>query len=253
MTMCLTSTWTRHLALPYLYSTLVFKKIPLKFYRQVMHENVIGSSIPGFCPTDHIRSVWITYTDPLLLNILRKCTNLSNLALRELNFRHIVDFISEEDVSDKPDVHLLILNARYADWSHPVHHSPFYRKITHLRAGLIMSYSPRHLDLAHFSRLSHLAVSYHIPGQQPLRNLLRVFDDISSQLTLVVVIMTEFLTDAERRGALKWVFDVRQNTQNVYAVLSQADNLRNEWEEEVRNGLSIWDKAKSFTQSLSLQ
>ncbi|KAF8192955.1 hypothetical protein BJ912DRAFT_961518 [Pholiota molesta] len=227
-----TSSWARKLALPYLYSTMILKDVRTT---KLVWENMVKRPIDDQALGYHVRSVWTKFVCEKFLDIFRRCDQLSKLALREQDFRFIIYlssvqlptselYISEQTISCKPDIHLLIFSARNGSWSFPppdamlgLPVSPFYSKITHLRLGQMGPYEYR--NLAHLTRLSHIAFPYHLPREQFLPNLL-----------------------AGALHALKWVVDMRKKSHRVSAVLSKLDDLQMEWEEEARYGLSIWEK-----------
>ncbi|KDR74293.1 hypothetical protein GALMADRAFT_575278 [Galerina marginata CBS 339.88] len=267
--LCQISTWTRRLALPYLYSTVVLKDMAAQeaFSRNLLPRTVpIHPPQPDFHPTKYVRSLWTEAVSSRVLSIFAPCDGISNLALHVDNFLWLihasstaalrVSKLSTRSITRKNDLYLLILDAQAKNWSQKsfVNNnasltSPIFEKITHLRVGSIGSYST-HLDLAHFTRLSHIAVPYHRPQEQNLSDLLRVFD-FPSTIFLVVVLMTDLLSTAQYQEAVDWVIQTRVTNSGIYTLTSRQPDLQAEWEAEVRRGLSIWDKAEIFTQTLT--
>ncbi|KAF8959446.1 hypothetical protein BDZ97DRAFT_1395061 [Flammula alnicola] len=264
------SKWTRQLALPYLYSTIIIKKLrTATVLPHILQTTPYHSPIPAFLPKVHVRSLWIEAVSNRTLEFFRYCDNASNIALNNDNFLWLVQAsssaqnrmpflsgqLSGQSILRKPDLHLLMLDAKRPDWSlAPLADSdpsPLFNKITHLRIGRIGPYTS-HLDLAHFKRLSHIAIPYHFPQQQPLSELLRVFD-FPSTIFLVVVLVKDALSELEYRNALEWIIETRTANPKVYAIASEDQDLQKEWEEEARRGLDIWSKAEMFTQTLTSQ
>jgi hypothetical protein len=266
LALCQTSAWTRKLALPYLYSTIIIKNTQTArhIYRTVV-EHPTDSLYPGLLLRNYIRSVYVdSDVFEMPMDIFRNCDRLSRLALGEEIFRLTVLFssdhsgystssigISEHAILCKPDIHLLIFCISNPELSPSFRNSPLFFKVTHLRFGRMRSYS-KCIDgyLAHFKRLTHIALPYQRPQVHILPDLLHVFDHLPMTF-LVVVLLTDQLSEEERQDALRWVVDVHKSNYRVSVVLSQLGDLQTEWEEEARHGLSIWDKAAVFTQSLS--
>jgi hypothetical protein len=260
-----TSSWTRKLALPYIYSTMIFKTAATA---RLISENVVEHPdlLPWFLPRNHIRNICTRSVCKHLVDIFHSCNHLSRLAVEERAFHMIANYssisfsetdsyIPEQAFLCKSDIHLLIFDVMdgYSTFVLPMPGtpiSPFNGKITHLRFGQIGSYSEQVGILVHFNRLSHIAIPYHCPEEQHLSDLLRVFDPSSSKISLVVVLLTDKLSEEEHLDALRWVVDMRKTNYRVSAVLSKLKDLQMEWEEEARHGVSIWDKADLFTRSL---
>jgi hypothetical protein len=264
LALCQTSSWTRILALPYLYSTIIIKnRQTARLISRNLVERKTDSLNPGLLLRNYIRSVYVdSDVCEMPMDIFRNCDRLSRLALGEEIFRLTVLFssdhystssigIPEHAILCKPDIHLLIFCISNPEISPSFRNSPLFFKVTHLRFGQMRSYS-KCIDgyLAHFKRLTHIALPYQRPQVHILPDLLHVFDRLP-MISLVVVLLTDQLSEEERQDALRWVVDVRKSNYRVSVVLSQLGDLQTEWEEEARHGLSIWDKAALFTQSLS--
>lgn len=264
------SKWTRTLALPFLYRTIVIKKQgPSAAFSQLVSEIPIYSPQPHFKPKDHVKNLWVSAVSNRVLAIFEVCDNVVNLALHAENFLWLVHASTSNPSSDfstsvlrprsitrKSDLDVLIISAKKPNWSlinfvpsGNLPSSPVFAKITHLRIGSIGSYSS-YLELAHFKRLTHIAVPYHRPGIHHLQQLLRVFD-FPATVFLVVVFMTDEITDENYEAGLRWIAHVRSTNPKVYAVPAQLCNLQQEWEDEVRGGLSIWNRAENFTEALT--
>ncbi|KAF8905773.1 hypothetical protein CPB84DRAFT_564819 [Gymnopilus junonius] len=264
--LCQLSTWTRKIALPYLFLTVIIKKLGNKQgFTKVLNQGPSHPSTPDFKPKDYVESLWLEAVSNRTLSIFRACDNLVNLALPVDNLMwlvyssspamHTLSPLSPRAITRKKDLHLLILNAKKPNWSlreavnnDPTLTSPFFAKVTHLRIGLVGPYIT-HLELAHFTRLTHIAIPYHQPEYQNLSDLLRVFD-FPSTICLVVVLLTDMLYDTQYQEAVDWVKRTRVTNPKVYVVTSRQPDLQSEWEEEARHGLSIWDKAERFTHVL---
>ena len=265
LTLCQSSSWTRKLAIPYLYSTIVVTKIRnAMILPQALGRTLVSNPIPNFQPKAHVRNIWIDPMSNLTLQIFRTCDALQNLALTEGNLHWIIhasspgaprlSFLPQRTVTRKHDLRLLLIDAKHYYWPQAVlassaHPSPFFEKVTHLRIGTIGPYST-HLNIAHFPRISHIAVPFHRPQEHNLDELLQLFD-LTSVMVLVVVILTDRLSESECQECLRWIVARRRLTSRpVYGVLSRSQDLRKEWEEEVRNGTNIWDRAVLYTESL---
>ncbi|CAA7269166.1 unnamed protein product [Cyclocybe aegerita] len=145
-------------------------------------------------------------------------------------------FLAASSIRRKPDMKLLILKADSPSWSSArvapdeSKASPFFDKITHLRLGLVGHYST-HLDIAHFKRLTHVAIPYQGPQGGQLNDTLRIFD-LPATMFLVIVLLTDLLTVNHYQEALVWLAKTRITNSKVYAIPSRTDRLQREWEEE---------------------
>ncbi|KJA18192.1 hypothetical protein HYPSUDRAFT_145328 [Hypholoma sublateritium FD-334 SS-4] len=262
------SVWTREIAIPYLYSTIVVtKKHTAMLLPAVLRHTPINSPIPNFLPQTHVRSIWLEPMSDKTLHIYRSCDSLCNLALSQDNFNWIVfilyasslrlSVLPQQTNGRKQDFHLLIITVKSENWSNAVYAKgrkpppSIFNKITHLRIGQIGSYST-HLDIAHLTRLSHIAIPFHDPQKQVLNDLLGLLD-MTSVTVLVVVILTDQLSESEIQESLEWIVEQRRLERTIYGVLSKSEDLRKEWEEEARNGTNIWDRAVRYTESLSIE
>ncbi|PPQ84614.1 hypothetical protein CVT25_015711 [Psilocybe cyanescens] len=263
LALCQISSWTRRLALPYLYSTAVIKK----------HANTRSLSLaltpkftpicppsPHFAPKDSVESLWVEAVSNTIVTIFRSCPNIRNIALPPDNVLWLAYASSQGNQSytflpinpsDKPNLHLLLTEAydesilTQFPYANIALNNPFFDRITHLRIGKLGRYSAL-VDIAQYENLTHIAIPYHLPQKQSLSDLPELFT-FPSVMLLVVVILTDLLSAAKCEEAIAWVRNIRVSNPKVYAVTSQYHNLQAEWEEEVRRGVSIWDKAERFT------
>ncbi|PPQ72053.1 hypothetical protein CVT26_006736 [Gymnopilus dilepis] len=262
------STWARKIALPYVYQTVVIKNHATKqAFAKTLNQRSIQAPHPDFRPKDYVQSLWLEAVSNRTLTIFSSCDNLVNLALPADNMMwlvyssspassaNVMSMLPPRTITRKKDLHVLILNAKNPKWSlrnnvsnNPAHTSPFFAKVTHLRIGLVGPYNT-HLDLAHFTRLTHIAVPYHQPEDQNLSDLLRVFD-FPATVFLVVVLLRDMLSDTQYQKAIDWVRQTRVTNPKVYVVTSRHSDLQSEWEEEARRGFSIWDKAEITSRML---
>ncbi|KJA18183.1 hypothetical protein HYPSUDRAFT_45501 [Hypholoma sublateritium FD-334 SS-4] len=265
LALCESSSWTRKLAIPYLYSTIVVTKLRKAMtLSAALGLQLVNSPIPNFVPKAHVRSIWIEPVSNMTLHIFRTCDVLLNLAITEDNLNWIIhssspatarlSILQERTITRKQDLHLLLIDAKRRYWSQAMlassaNPSPFFTKVTHLRLGKMGSYST-HLNIAHFTRLSHIAVPFHRPQDQCLDDLLELFD-LPSVMVVVVVILIDLLSEEDLDESLRWIVEHRAVKRSAYCVLSRSQDLRKEWEEEARNGMNIWDRAVRCTESLA--
>ena len=264
LALCQLSTWTRKLALPYLFNTVVIRKLGASesFYRSLAEIDLIRPPTVDFDPSNHVQNLWIKAVYNRILRLFSMCDNLVHLALPAVNLFWLVhassvgqpriSTLSSRSITRKKDLRLFVIDAMEPEWSlshlvtdDPGLNSPLFSKIIHLRIGRMGSYAT-HLDLAHFTCLTHIAVSYHQPEIQNLQDLLPIFE-FPSTMFLVVVLMRDALTDLQYEDAITWVGNIRRTNSKIYVVPGLQSNMQAEWEAEVRCGLSLWDKAESFT------
>jgi hypothetical protein len=192
--------------------------------------------------------------------VLRACANVTHLALgsrciSRLFLRSSPGEDTGKIISGSQDLHLTVLdNPDTYDVLGPLYRdtdfkrkSPIFDQITHIRITVTL-HGPlllKRLEL--FGRLSHVSVPYYFGGQHYIKNLhgfLRL-----RALTMLVVTMSDGVA---RKGYWKklerWVREVRETDGRVYLVDGcRPGGCREEWEDEVRGGESIWDRAVRYT------
>ncbi|KAF9530950.1 hypothetical protein CPB83DRAFT_904934 [Crepidotus variabilis] len=256
------SSWTRTLALPYLYTTIVVKKYAMSAsFWLAISKPLPVAQLPDFRPSACVKSLWIAPVSNTIVKIFSRCENIVNFALPAENLHWLVHSTSMEPlttwgqrIKNRMDYQVLVLEAKRATWSlahlaDETQKTPFFDAVTHLRIAAVGSYST-HLELAHFKRLSHIAIPYHRPDIHNLPDLLRIFD-FPATIFLVVVLVTDQISSADYQSALDWVLQIRTTNQKVYVLDSHSENLQEEWEDEVRGGLDIWERAEKYTLNLT--
>ncbi|KAF8994583.1 hypothetical protein BDQ17DRAFT_1366715 [Cyathus striatus] len=265
VTLSLTCSWTRHFVLPYLYRTLIITTLGSnRALLNTLKTPLVRSPTPDYNTKAFPSNLWISAVSNSLLGLFRKCYNLSNLALHVDNFLWLVHssspqltrftYLPRASIEEKPDFHILIFMIQKADWSlsrfvstDSNKMSPMFSKVTHLRlAGAIQSYAT-YLDIDHFTRLSHLAIPFINPQLQH-------FSDLDSLLLQrkfdcsVLTVYDDEIKQEERGPVRDWIWSRRKQGDNVCMWLSPStDALQAEWEDEVRNGMSVWKKAEAYT------
>ncbi len=138
--------------------------------------------------------------------------------------------------------------------------SPPAGDITHLRLAARgpMLYTERILNISPFPRLTHLAISLYLHVSRDRAIQLRVSLERQQAalehllqnpaLEMVVCVLAR---SEDRDLAWGWHRDVRRKYGNAYLVESTGSELREEWEDEVRGGESIWERAVEYTQKVA--
>ena len=127
----------------------------------------------------------------------------------------------------------------------------FFRRVTHICLD-IDAYA-RPCNLERFSRLSHLAVPYVGDGDPYPTGGLQPFLKLQSLKMLVVVVIKADLVDAARENWENWAKEMRKMDSRVYFAEHDAKyTSRDEWEKEMRGGMSIWDRAILLRQNRML-
>ncbi|KAF8876152.1 hypothetical protein BD779DRAFT_1475755 [Infundibulicybe gibba] len=163
-TLCKVSTWVRHLALPFLYTTVSVDHTSLKrFYNSIASGHATCPPIPTFHPA---MPRFIPATIP-------KC---SNPEVHQGQRRRRQTRANE----GREDLQILLLdNSMGGDWSmcliFQTAGHPLFERITHLRLedpitlGMDALWDTTETQLKHMPRLTHFAV----PGRKPLRWIFR--------------------------------------------------------------------------------
>ena len=126
------------------------------------------------------------------------------------------------------------------------------RRVTHICLHIVAYTWPYHLE--QFSRLSHLAVPY-VSGGNPSHPIggLQPFLKLQSLEMLVVVVIKADLVDAALEEWENWAKEMRKMDSRVYFAEHDAKyTSRDEWEKEMRGGMSIWDRAILLRQNRML-
>jgi hypothetical protein len=64
---------------------------------------------------------------------------------------------------------------------------------------------------------------------------------------LVVAVLVDLITEVDRVEIEKWLREVRQADQRLYMVERHSRDFRDEWENEMRGGETVWDRAIRYT------
>ena len=125
-----------------------------------------------------------------------------------------------------------------------------FRHITHLRLDKQPIWG---LHLGYFGRLTHFAVPYTNPEHPLLPSLeTRIHGNrgLPPLQAVVVVLWTDIVKSELVQEVQGWVARMRAVNDSAYVVESISTGLQEEWEDEAGGGLSIWDRAVIFTNSL---
>lgn len=258
VTLCSVSKWTRTLALPHLYATVIVGGLrkSAKFVaalREPPSDLVLKlGSHPGLA----VHNLLIEAVSNAVVFIFRTCDNLTHIALHSDNLLWLFHsssaqgtfLISSDDIARKPDLDLTITTiAKGADWSgarfvNPnTPTSPLFSKITRIRLPVVDTYAGN-VTISHFPRLTHLAIPFCFPTHD--LSQLPVMEHPSLEV-LVVVIVADLVKDVDRLRLEDWIKEINRREQSLRVTLVESDSLRwkGGWENEVRGGKSIWDAA----------
>lgn len=266
--LCLVSSWARQIALPHLFHTIVARDHDMKFHKFLAD--------PPYTPFNStitaaplVKNVWMPLDDDgtidLVLDLFQNCHNIVHLALTEYCFYELVCStysnalissrirkISSPAIEDNRDLHLTMLGTTSFDWMlQYLHHlnasfrSPLYNRITHVRVETVNVYTTRR-KISHFSRLSHLSVPYYNPTYHAA-NYLDYFLELESLDMFVVAGVRKPLQQSHWKKLQEWVRAKRRKDKRVFFVEVPAMDIQVEWEEEMRGGESIWDRAARYT------
>ncbi|KAL0948870.1 hypothetical protein HGRIS_008989 [Hohenbuehelia grisea] len=268
LTLSLVSSWTRRLALPHLFTTVVLKDNTSFFkFLEPLDKQPPKHPWPDCRPLHHVQNLWLEVAQPSLRTVFSGCCNLQKLALDHEAFTWLV-FLSSTLAEDRCrqaflpfanptrstglDV-LMILHDR-RNWTNLLKHyqdSYFVPRITRLRLPYLKSYDRQCLPAKSFPRLSHLAIPFYDLQLHDLA-LLEPVLALEGLEVLVVVIMTDRTSSAAYKSVLAWFSNTHSMTSKVFLAEATSDDVETSWKLEGKGGDSIWDCATVFTQSLTL-
>ena len=275
LSICLVASWARHIALPYLFRTIVIKNSFAfsKFEKNIANPPYLPATF-SCPPTSVVSGVWMEYDDrgryDQILTVMEACDNITHLAMQTGFFHCLVRsssprvdlHIGEKRLARRAlarnrDLRLTILGAEYSSFSSfswalrkyleddPMNRSPIFNMVTHIRLTAISLYTPNS-RLDHFRRLSHFAVPYYDDSYHDAR-LLQPLLQLESLKMLVISVPNEVNGEVQWKGLDKWVRRTREIDARVYLVGRLSISLRDEWEGEMRGGDCIWERAVQFT------
>ena len=260
--LCLVASWVRHIALPHLFRTVVVKN---SFSNSRFSKFITDPScIPNFRAASFVNNLWTQHSRDLVLVAIEACDSIRHLALNTAHLRWLVrsttpgtvaasvsNGISPPALARLRDLHLTVLDAQSLNLASTEHHndditrkSPIFDKITRMRLTAINEYEMRE-SLDHFSRLSHFCVPYY-DSRRHKTMYLESFLELQSLQMLVIAVF--LYGPMGPREALKhWVWTARKTDSRIYLVECQSASIQDEWEQEMRGGESIWERAVRYT------
>ncbi|OCH94341.1 hypothetical protein OBBRIDRAFT_748059 [Obba rivulosa] len=211
----LVSSWARKLALPYLFSTLVYRNTPFTPGRQAskssMQERKVHPKIPHYVQR-FVRNLWSEsigiYTPSSEIEFFQSFPNVESLALPSPSLRSLhmaiqaqaqsIDRQSSDPCLVSPaclrSITMITHTFRY-DWHFLVgqrlpgsNGGMVLDQITHLRIldMQISTYSPH----AHLQKLTHIALPFLDLGNSPNQTTLRLPEGLLQHPTLQIVVLT---------------------------------------------------------------
>jgi hypothetical protein len=103
--------------------------------------------------------------------------------------------------------------------------------------------------LNYLNNLTHFAVPYTYAGYGLLNDLERKMLYLEVTVVILWTDVVELLLVDEVKV---WLKGLRMENKSVYAVESVSTRVQEEWEDAGRGGLSIWNRAAIYTESLNL-
>jgi hypothetical protein len=257
LTLCRVSSWTRRLALPHLYSTVILKNHgSSSHYIKRLSKPPLTPPQYDFHPKTVLRSLWNEPVSDRIVSIFEQCDDLVHMALHPDNLFWLFHAssssasyrrLSHDAITRKQDLHIVIVAGtrlvlrsltRFIDQD-PSLITPLFSQITHLRLARIDEYETD-LLISQFTRLTHLAVPFWLSSHNPSM-LDRTLNHQSLEV-LVVVIYVDLVGVEDHLRVESW-FRERKAGKRVFIVDSTFDGLQKEWEEEVRGGKDLWSVA----------
>ena len=241
---CLVASWARRIARPYLFHAVVINDLRAS---QGFIRHALGPPCPGSQLTagSLVNGIWTNcYWSFQLGDLFDVCGNATHLALDGPTFSWLC--------TDKPRVqnrHLLIMGPGETPRTLCRREAPkpILDQTTHLRITIIMNRYNTLTHLDNFSHLTHFSVPY-CPGGTHNAKELPHFLTLPSLTMLVIVLSVQAAQRGHWKRLGRWVRKTRETDGRVYIVEGcQLSELQAEWEDEVRGGESIWDRAVRYT------
>jgi hypothetical protein len=267
LSLCRVASWARHIALPHLFHTVVLKGhlANAQFHDHFNGHPYITPVSASFHPLPLIRNLWMEAASDRIITFFNACDNIEHLALTDDAFLWLIysssataladtftSRISDHALARARDLHVTMISPR-DNWiplgyssDHLTSVSPLWSKITHIQlAESIMAPTPQ--DLGHFTRLSRLAFPFHASYQHG-RDLPKLLE-LQSLKMLVVVIVTDSWAAGDWLLMEELVVGIRYTDSRIYLMEGHCrlSEVQEQWEEEMRDGESIWDKAIRYT------
>ncbi|EIN11600.1 hypothetical protein PUNSTDRAFT_131759 [Punctularia strigosozonata HHB-11173 SS5] len=254
----LVASWTRFLAERRLYSTLCGARPE---QRDVISRLMGGEEDTYRRQAEYVRGLWLEpddqYSGPDIPHLLQIFPNLRNVACNWLRF---LPGTAEEPEAESDAI--ARQKARQAVRGEPFHltmkwlagngRDPFILdSVTHLRLltdhglPLVFENAFGHDMAAPFESLTHLAVANHHRATNP------DFLAIRKRLGLQMLVLEEDDRYSGVFGPLvDWIKNERLQDSHIYIVPRRGDRCALPWEADARGGVSIWERARAFTEQM---
>jgi hypothetical protein len=283
LSLCLVASWTRELALPYLFSTIIVRDDPKIL---VMEGNHLEWSFHPEERKQMVRNLWCTggkKSVSVILAFMRLCPGMANISINgddfcEILFRMIncrVDDDSDDDTEFQGQTRESIFNAiscsprelhfhpksdssrfnhimararqsRLRDWNSFA--ANFLSRVTTLFLPPV-EYRFLGRFIQWFPCLTHLAVPYISANFNQLSDL-RFALHLPSLQMLVLAIATDKYTTYALCFPDHWIRMAREHGSKVYLMPYETDinAVRIQWSIDARGGGSIWERAAQYTE-----
>ncbi|KAF7981812.1 hypothetical protein HWV62_31925 [Athelia sp. TMB] len=235
------------------------------------HERFLGliRNAPPEPPTSSpplahsVENIWIAAVAPQVVYTYNACQNIRHIALVYDALQWLLDAssprahqrnsrfaLSEEARARTQELHLTLLRPRMT-WP-KVHSFPTLKNVTRLRFadyGVYNGFIARD-NLQPFPNLTHLAIETY--GWDAARFEDRARPVLSSQtLRMFVLVITTSRLQLEGNvpSLVTYVRRVREADTRLYLAESvyMGMDIQPEWEDDMRSGRSIWDRAVEYT------
>ena len=242
---CLVASWTRRIARPHLFHTVIdgFRRSQ-GFMRQAAQPPYPTATDSQLTAGSLVSGIWSRYRSNNSFHVFKSCDNVAHLALDTLSWQ----WLSNATMSRNQNVQLLVIDpgGTPETLSGRFYGPNVLARITHLRITIVDRYNTvTHLD--NFSSLTHFSVSYCLGGTHDARELANLIT-LPSLMMLVVALSVQAARRGHWKKLGKWVRKTRETDRRVYIVEGCGPaQLQEEWEDEVRGGESIWDRAVRYT------
>ncbi|KAF9489880.1 hypothetical protein BDN71DRAFT_1511742 [Pleurotus eryngii] len=285
--LCLVNSWCYRLLIQYLFTTAILPdSVSIDKFLSVVSphakldgDKTITSLSQGAFqwkphqPSESVRNLWMLRSHSRIWKMMALCCNAEHIAMEQDSFRLLIgdtpafrSWLQMPEYQpligrrDRP-LQMLVVDADTL-WNKDIlgarkqgHESLPAIDITHicLAAQGSMLYNNRMLNTSHFPRLTHFAIPLYLCGGTFFRArletqrvaLTRLLDNSTLQMLVCILVHS-----SDKDLAWEWVRDMRRKYTSAYLVEPSGCGLQEEWENEVRGGETVWERATKYTQKV---
>lgn len=261
--LCLVSSWVRDIAIRCLLHTVVIRNHhDHELFGQFVLRAPTELFISGLPPAHYVETLWVAAVAPHIIHTYNACPNIRHLALVDGALQWLLNAslsssafpLSQEASGRTLELHLTLFivssdwRTRHSTIWHKAKTSHLLNNITRVRFpdyGIHNGFTVR--DLEPFPNLTHLAIS--IFGWEIFEDRVRLVLNSQTLKMFVMVMTASRLEEEHMSNVVTYVSLVRASDTRLYLAesLFRGIDIQPEWENDMRSGQSIWDRAAEYT------